>query len=87
MQKVGLSGEEIKKTIHSQILTVFFMPLVIAGVHTLVAYRLVKKLINLITIGGGNSLLLFAGIVFVVFSMIYIVIYSVTAKTYYKIVR
>ena len=87
MQKVGLSREEIKKTIHSQILTVFFMPLAIAGVHTLVAYRLVKKLINLITIGGGNSLLLCAGIVFVVFSMIYIVIYSVTAKTYYKIVR
>ena len=33
MQKVGMTKREIKKSINSQMLTVFFMPLIASGVH------------------------------------------------------
>lgn len=87
MQKVGLSREEIKKTIRSQILTVFFLPLIVAGIHTLVAFPMITKLMAMLSVFGAEILLPCLGIVFAVFALVYVVIYSITAKTYYKIVR
>ena len=84
MEKVGLSKPEIKKTIKSQILTVFFIPLAVAGIHTLVAYSILSKIMSLLT--TTNIFLLCTGIVFVIFSLIYVAIYSLTARTYYRIV-
>ena len=84
MEKVGLSKPEIKKTIKSQILTVFFIPLAVAGIHTLVAYSILSKIMALLT--TTNIFLLCTGIVFVIFSLIYVAIYSLTARTYYRIV-
>ena len=84
MEKVGLSKPEIKKTIKSQILMVFFIPLLVAGIHTLAAYSILSKIMALLT--TTNIFLLCTGIVFVIFSLIYITIYSITARTYFKIV-
>ena len=84
MEKVGLSKPEIKKTIRSQILTVFFIPLLVAGIHTLVAYSILSKIMSLLT--TTHIFLLCTGIVFVIFSLIYVTIYSITARTYYRIV-
>lgn len=84
MEKVGLSKPEIKKTIRSQILTVFFIPLLVAGIHTLAAYPILSKIMALLT--STHIFLLCTGIVFVVFSLIYVTIYSFTARTYYRIV-
>ena len=84
MEKVGLAKPEIKRTIKSQILMVFFIPLLVAGIHTLVAYSILSKIMALLT--TTNIFLLCTGIVFVIFSLIYITIYSITARTYFKIV-
>lgn len=86
MKKVGMSRREVKKTIHSQILTVFFLPLVTAGIHLLVAFPMVKRLLALLSLGNDNLFTLCTGVCFVIFAICYGIIYSVTAKTYYKIV-
>ena len=86
MEKVGLAKEEIKRTIRSQILMVFFIPLVVAGIHTLMAYPILSKMMSMLTTTGANIFLICIGVVFVIFSIIYISIYSITARTYYRIV-
>lgn len=87
MQKVGMSEHEVKKSIHSQVLTVFFMPLITAGIHTAFAFPIVKKILAMLQL-TNTRLFLFSTIgVFLVFAVIYAVIYLTTAKVYYKIVK
>ena len=86
MEKVGLAKEEIKRTIRSQILMVFFIPLLVAGIHTLMAYPILSKMMSMLTTTGANIFLICIGVVFVIFSIVYISIYSITARTYYRIV-
>ncbi len=87
MQKVGLSKKEVKKTIHKQVLMVFFLPLIVAIIHVIVAFNVIKRLL---LIFGLTNVWLFAictvaTILF--FTIIYFVVYSLTAKSYYKIVE
>ncbi|MBR4343195.1 MAG: hypothetical protein IKP88_10925 [Lachnospiraceae bacterium] len=86
MEKVGLAKDEIKRTIRSQILMVFFIPLLVAGIHTLMAYPILSKMMSMLTTTGANIFLICIGVVFLIFSIVYISIYSITAKTYYRIV-
>lgn len=86
LQKVGLSHEEVKKTIHSQILIVFFMPLVMAGIHILFAFNMIYRMFEMF---GMTNKLLFMEItagVFVIFSIFYFITYQCTAKVYYQII-
>lgn len=87
MQKVGLEHKDVKKAIHSQVLTVFFMPLLVAGMHVAFAYPLIEKLLHLMFV--SDSLLYIKVIVacFAVFALIYALIYFLTSKVYYGIVR
>ncbi len=87
MQKVGMSHKEIKASIRSQIVKVFFLPLVTACIHLIVAFPLIKRLLLLF---GMSDAALFAGCCVVtaaVFAVIYGIVYGVTARTYYKIVE
>ncbi len=86
MKKVGLSHEEIKSTIHSQILTVFFMPLIVAGIHLAAAFPLITKLLFILSM---NDTKLFAYCTigsFLAFAAVYVLIYFMTARVYYKLV-
>jgi putative ABC transport system permease protein len=86
MQKVGLSRGEIKKTIRSQVLTVFFLPLAAAGIHILAAFKMITKLLFLLNL---TNVSLFAWCTlgtFLVFAVIYGAVYTLTARAYYKIV-
>lgn len=87
LQKVGMSQKEVKKAIHSQVLTVFFLPLLFAGLHILVAFPIIKKMIGML---GLQNTDLFAGVTvaaFLIFTLLYVLVYSLTARTYYQIVR
>lgn len=86
MQKVGMTKKEIKKSINSQVLTVFFLPLIMAGVHLLFAFPLIHKL--LIMFGLLNlKLLIWTTICsFLVFALFYVLVYRITSKAYYNIV-
>ena len=48
MQKVGMSRKEIRQTIQSQVVTVFFLPLAVAVVHTMVAFPLTMRIIAIL---------------------------------------
>lgn len=87
MQKVGMSQKEVKKSIHSQIVMVFFLPLVAAIIHIAFAFRVITELLLLFHM---NNLMLFIGCtigVILVFALIYALVYLFTAKSYYRIVR
>ncbi|NLZ46231.1 MAG: ABC transporter permease, partial [Clostridiales bacterium] len=86
MQKVGMSRHEIKKTIHSQILTVFFLPLITAGIHVAFAFPVITKVLEILRLTNTMVFAISTISTFVIFSIIYSIIYSLTAKTYYKIV-
>lgn len=89
MQKVGLSKEEVKSTIRSQTLMVFYLPLIGAVVHLCFAFKMLLRLLSLFR--GMNN---FSGLFVLttvgtvaVFSLIYFFVYMLTARTYYKIVQ
>lgn len=86
MKKVGLSRSEIKSSIRSQILTVFFMPLVLAGIHLAAAFPILSKLLAMLQM-MNTALYIYCTIgAFLAFALVYVVIYFLTSKSYYKLV-
>ncbi len=86
MRKVGMSHNEVKRSIRSQVLLVFFLPLVAAGIHIAVIFPMLTRLLKVLSLTQTGLFLLCTVIVYVIFAVIYIIIYALTAKTYYKIV-
>lgn len=86
MQKVGMSREEVRASIRSQVVTVFFLPLITAGIHVAAAFPMFNKILILMNMENTEMYAVCTGICFLVFAVMYVVIYSVTARTYYRIV-
>ena len=87
MQKVGMSHQEVKRSIHSQVLMVFFLPLLMAIVHLCFAFPMLQKILMLMMMTNLDLILLSMAGCVLVFSMFYLVIYLLTARTYYRIVE
>ena len=86
LQKVGMSQKEVKKVIHSQILQVFFLPILLASLHIAFAFPCVKKILEMFFMSNTG---LFIGCTvssILLFTIVYAIVYKLTAKTYYKIV-
>ncbi len=87
MQKVGMSKEEVKNSIGSQVLTVFFLPIVAAGIHVVAAFPMITRLLVLFNL-TNTSLFIYCTLgTVILFAFIYAVVYLVTARVYYKIVK
>ena len=86
MQKVGMTKEDIRAGIRSQTRTVFFAPLLFAGVHLSFAFPMVWKLLMLFGLRDMTFAILTTLIAFAVFCLFYLLIYRLTARTYFKIV-
>lgn len=86
MQKVGMSHGEIKKSIQSQILTVFFLPLITAGIHVAFAFPVMSNILLIFNLTNTTLFISCTVICFLVFAVLYGIIYGVTAKSYYRIV-
>jgi len=87
MKKVGMTEREIKKSINSQLLMVFFIPLVTAGLHLSFAFPLIEKIIMLMGICNRVLLAGTSAIGFAVFAGFYMIVYKMTANEYYRIVN
>ena len=88
MMKVGMSHEEVRKTIKSQILMVFFIPIVVAVIHVAVAFRIIKKLLLILSLGSSTSLFIWCTILTVLmFCIVYALVFAITARSYYNIVN
>ena len=87
MEKVGMSQKEVRQSIRSQVLKVFFLPLGVAVIHICAAFPLMTRLLEMLNL---NNHPLFFGctcVTILVFTVLYGIVYSLTARTYYKIVR
>ena len=86
MQKVGMTKKEIRKSINSQVIVAFFMPLITAGIHLCFAFPMIRKILLIFNIFNTALLIKSAIICFIVFAMFYAIIYRVTSNAYYNIV-
>lgn len=86
MQKVGMTEEDIKKSINSQILTVFFLPLLTAGIHLAFAFPMIYKLLVLFALTNLKLLITVTIACYLLFALCYILVYRITARAYYSIV-
>lgn len=87
MQKVGMSKKEVKRSIRSQVLSVFFLPLVVAVIHVAVAFEVMTKILGVLNLTNVSLFAVCTIITIAVFAVFYIIVYSITAKEYYQIVN
>ena len=86
LQKLGIDQKTIKKSINRQVLIVFFLPLFTAFIHTAFAFKMYRKIIQLFGVDGNVTLnaTIVIGAIFVV---VYLIVYQITSRSYYKIIK
>ena len=87
MRDVGLERKMVKESISSQILVVFFAPLLVAAIHVAFDFKLMLHLLAMFGLHEGGTTLLCTAGTFLVFAVIYGLVYLLTARTYYRIVQ
>lgn len=87
MKKVGMSQQEIKKTIRTQILGVFFLPLIVACVHMIFAFRLIEILLGFLQLQNTGLFMICCLGVVGIFTLFYALVFLITSQEYYKIVH
>ena len=85
MQKVGMTGQEVKSVIKNQILLVFFLPILLAVVHICFAFDIIKKILVLLNLTNVTLFVICTIITVAVFFIVYGIVYGLTAKAYYHI--
>lgn len=86
MQKVGLGKAEVKQSIRSQVLMVFFLPLVTAVIHIAFAFKVITKLLTLLNLTNVKLFAICTAGTILIFAVFYTIVYWLTARVYYKIV-
>ncbi|HFI0404499.1 TPA: FtsX-like permease family protein [Streptococcus suis] len=87
LQEVGMSQQAVKKTINSQTLLVFFMPLAMATLHFIVALVMLKQMLMMFGVVSSSMIYTVSGITLLAVALIYFVIYKWTSRTYYRIIE
>ena len=86
LQKLGIDQKTIKKSINRQVLIVFFLPLVTAFIHTAFAFKMYRKIIQLFGV-DGNVTLTATIVIGALFVVVYLIVYQITSRSYYKIIK
>lgn len=87
MQKVGLSDREVRKTVNRQTLTVFLLPLIVALTHTMAASNMIQQMLGAFMLTNFSLTLRCILVTCAVFILVYLCVYRLTARTYYRLVR
>ncbi|MBO3641606.1 FtsX-like permease family protein [Streptococcus suis] len=87
LQEVGMSQQAVKKTINSQTLLVFFMPLAMATLHFVIALVMLKQMLMMFGVVSSSMIYTVSGITLLAVVLIYFVIYKWTSRTYYRIIE
>jgi len=85
LKKVGMSKKEIRQSINSQVLTVFFLPLAAAGVHMIFAFPIISRMLRVFGMNDASLFAVITLICFGVFALFYTAAYFITSRSYYKI--
>lgn len=86
LRKVGMKRKEIKNAINSQVLTVFFLPPIAAGVHMLFAFPIISRMLRLFDMTNTKLFAFVLIICYLVFAALYILFYKITSGSYFSIV-
>lgn len=86
MQKVGMTTQDIRRSINSQVLTVFFSPLLLAGLHLSFAFPILWKLLQMFNFDNVHLMIIVTICSFAVFALAYAIVYKITSNAYYAIV-
>ena len=86
MQRVGMTKTDIRKSINSQLLLVFFLPLLFAGLHLGFAFPFIHKLLMLFNLTNLKLLIGTTVITFAIYAVFYTIVYRITSNSYYSIV-
>ncbi|MDD6525326.1 MAG: FtsX-like permease family protein [Firmicutes bacterium] len=86
MRKVGMTAQDIRNSINSQMLTVFFLPLATAAIHTAFAFSIVQKLLAIFNLYNTTLSLMVTLVTIVIFGIFYGIVYKITSNAYYTIV-
>lgn len=87
MRKVGLTDRQIKQSIRSQVLMIFFAPLAVATLHTVVAYPFIEKILKLFLATNNNVFLIALAVTIAIFAVFYLIVYLITSRIYYRIIK
>lgn len=87
MQQVGMSRAEVRGTVRSQVLMVFFLPLITAGIHVAFAFKMISRLLAVFNLTNIPLYALCTVGVFLGFGVLYTLVYAITARVYSKIVE
>ncbi len=87
LQEVGLSKEQVSKTIKSQVSMIFLLPIAMTIVHFSFAYIMISKLIEIFGIMDSQLILWVSLVTIAALAFIYWLIYKGTSRVYYNIVE
>ena len=87
MQKVGMTAADIRRSVNSQLLTVFFLPLVGAALHMAFAFPMIRRMLLLFELHNTGLFVATVLISFAVLAAVYTLVYKATSNAYYRIVR
>lgn len=87
MKKVGMTSQDIRRSINSQMLIVFFVPIIMAGIHMAFAFPVVDKLLMVFGLFNTGLLIATTAVTVLIFAVIYLIVYRITSNTYYNIVN
>lgn len=86
LMKVGMTRKEVRQSINSQVMTVFFLPLAMAGMHTAFSFPIIRKILKMFAMNDEKLLILVMICCYLAFTVFYAAVYLLTSREYYKIV-
>ena len=86
MQKVGMTKTDIRKSVNSQMLTVFLLPLITAVIHLAFAFPIISRLLLLFNMTNVSLFLMTTAVSVIIFAVFYTIVYRITSGIYYSIV-
>ena len=86
LMKVGMTRKEVRQSINSQVMTVFFLPLAMAGMHTAFSFPIIRKTLKMFAMNDEKLLILVMICCYLAFAVFYAAVYLLTSREYYKIV-
>lgn len=85
MKNVGMTDRDIRRSVNSQVLTVFAAPIAAAAVHLGFAFPMLWQMLKFFGFTNMTYLIKTTVICFAVFAVIYALVYKLTSNAYYRI--
>lgn len=87
MRRVGMTTKEIKSSINSQMLTVFALPMAVAGVHLVFTSNILFMMQRMAVVDNKPLMIRVMVVTYILFAVVYSAVYAMTSRTYFNIIN